>query len=167
MSRIFLVTFVAISVLLPVSLSAQNNNNPGRTFDREAFIAKRNAFITSEMGLTPEEAALFIPLCNELRQKKFEVGNDCRKLSRELDKRKNSITDAEYLKTIDECLEVGIKEAELEKEYYSQFKKILPPAKLYKYREAEFKFARYFMRNEDDRGRGEGRKNEQQKDNKK
>ncbi len=164
MRKIFLVTFVAISVLLPITLSAQQNN-PGRAFDREAFIAKRNAFITSEMGLTPEEAALFIPLCNELRQKKFEVGNDCRKLSRELDKRKN-ITDAEYLKTIDECLEVGVKEAELEKEYYAQFKKILPPAKLYKYRVAEFKFARYFMRNEDDRSR-DGWKNEKQRDEKK
>ena len=40
-----------------------------RHFDREAFEARRNAFITAEVGLTPEEAAQFIPLCNELRQK--------------------------------------------------------------------------------------------------
>ena len=41
-----------------------------RHFDREAFEARRNAFITAEVGLTPEEAAQFIPLCNELRQQK-------------------------------------------------------------------------------------------------
>ncbi len=164
MSKLFLVTFVAISVVLSTTVVAQENK-PERPFDREAFIAKRNAFITSEMGLTPEEAATFIPLCNELRQKKFEVGNDCRKLSRELDKRKN-ITDAEYLKVIDECLEVGVKEAELEKEYFSQFKKILPPAKLYKYRGAEYKFARYYMRNEDGKGRGDWKEETKKEDKK-
>ena len=81
----------------------------------------------------------FIPLCNELRQKKFEVGRECRKLSKEI-RHKENPTDADYNKVIDECLDVEIKEAQLEKEYFERFKKILSPEKVYKYRNAEYKF---------------------------
>ncbi len=59
---------------------------------------------------------------------------------------KNSPTEADYLQAIDECIGVGMKEAELEKEYYERFKKILSAEKLYKYRNAEYKFAREFMK---------------------
>jgi len=83
MNKIFFITFVAISVLLSFNATAQEKKEQ-RHFDREAFEARRNAFITAEVGLTPEEAAQFIPLCNELRQKKFEVGRECRKLSKEI-----------------------------------------------------------------------------------
>ena len=48
-------------------------------------------------------------------------------------------------------MSVNIKRAQLEKEYYEKFKKILPPKKLYKYKRAEGKFAREFMKGGDDR----------------
>lgn len=113
MNKIFFITFVAISVLLSFNATAQEKKEQ-RHFDREAFEARRNAFITAEVGLTPEEAAQFIPLCNELRQKKFEVGREYRKLSKEI-RHKENPTDADYNKVIDECLDVEIKEAQLEK----------------------------------------------------
>lgn len=118
---------------------------PQNHFDKEAFLAKKNAFITAEMGLTPEEAAAFIPLCNEMQDKMFEVGRECRKETRKLWHNSNA-TDDDYLKVIDQCVDVKIKEAQLEKEYYEKFKQILPPKKLYKYKHAEGKFAREFMR---------------------
>ena len=149
MNKIFFITFVAISVLLSFNATAQEKKEQ-RHFDREAFEARRNAFITAEMGLTPEEAASFIPLCNELQEKMFEAGRECRKLSKEI-RHKENPTDADYNKVIDECLDVEIKEAQLEKEYYEKFKKILSPKKLYRYKRAEGKFAREFMRGGDDR----------------
>ncbi|MDL2256398.1 hypothetical protein LJC38_07435 [Parabacteroides sp. OttesenSCG-928-K15] len=154
MNKIILVTFVAVSVLFSFDLCAQQNNPENRrdrNASREAFEAKRNAFITAEMELTPEEAATFIPLCDELRRKKFEAGKECRMYSWEIDKKKNPTAD-EYTKAIDLCLEVGVKEAQLEKEYYEKFKKILSPKKLYKYREAEVKFARLLMKEGGPRG---------------
>lgn len=144
MNKIFFLTFVAISVWFSSGAFAQDKKQH-REFDREAFQAKRNAFITAEVGLTPEEAAQFIPLCDELRQKMYEVGRECRKFSREVRKKEHP-TEADYNRVIDECLEVKIKEAELEKEYYAKFRKILSPEKLYKYRDAEFKFARSYMK---------------------
>lgn len=148
MRKIFFITFVTFSVLLCFDASAQSGKEH-KHFDREAFEAKRNAYITAEVGLTPEEAAQFIPLSNELRQKLFEVGRDCRRLSREVRYKENA-TDAEYSKVVDDCLEVNFKEAQLEKEYYEKFKKILSPEKLYKYRNAEYKFARSFMKGDRD-----------------
>lgn len=157
MNKIFLITFVAISLFSSICTSAQEqqqNREEGK-FDREAFEAKRNAFITAEMNLTPEEAAAFIPLCDELRKKKFEAGQACRKLSREI-KRKETPTDQEYLAAIDECTCAHEKEGQLEKEYYERFKQILPAEKLYRYREAEYKFARHFMKDQE-RGREHNR----------
>lgn len=153
MRKIFFITFVTFSILLCFDMSAQSERDQ-KHFDREAFEAKRNAFITAEVGLTPEEAAQFIPLCNELRQKMFEVGRDCRKLSKEMRTKENP-TNADYTKVIDECLDVNLKEARLEKEYYEKFKNILSPEKLYKYRNAEYKFARSFMRGDRDNSRRE------------
>ena len=59
MNKIFFITFVACSVVFSFSAHAQSGKQH-RNFDREAFFAKKNAFITAEMGLTPEEAASFV-----------------------------------------------------------------------------------------------------------
>lgn len=144
--KIFFLTFVIAMLLFPIGAAAQEQDNTARrSFDKESFLKKRNAFITAELALTQEEAANFIPLMGELQQKKVEVGRKCRKLTREMRNKQNP-TDAEYLEVIDECLAAGVKEAELDKEYYEKFKKILPPKKLYKYREADHKFMHDFMK---------------------
>lgn len=147
LDKIIILTFVACSAVLSFSAQAQEGKQH-RHFDKEAFLAKKNAFITAEMGLTPEEAAAFIPLCNELQEKLFEAGRECRKWSKEVRHNQNA-TDADYLRVIDECVSVNMKQAELEKEYFEKFKKVLSPRKLCKYKHAESKFAREFMRDGD------------------
>lgn len=148
MRKIIYITFAAVLVLLSSESFAQEPNEKGRRFDREAFEAKRNAFITAEVGLTPEEAEIFIPLCNELRQKLFEVGRQNRKFARAILKKEHP-TDEEYLQLINTSLEVKMKEAQIEKDYYEKFKKVISPEKLFKYRQAEMKFARNFMKSKD------------------
>jgi hypothetical protein len=144
MNKIFVVIFGALLMLSLEGVYAQDRADGH--FNREAFLIERRAFIITELALTPQEADLFVPLLDELQQKKYDAGYKCRKLSREIKQKKNP-NDADYLNTIDECLEVGIKEAKLEKEYYEKFKKILPPEKLYKYKEVEYRFAREFVKN--------------------
>jgi hypothetical protein len=151
MNKIFVITFGALLVLSPLSIYAQDKS--GGHFNRESFLVKRRVFITTELALTPQEADLFIPLLDELQQKKYEAGHKCRDLSKKI-KQKKHLNNIDYLNTIDECLEVGIKEAELEKEYYGKFKKILSPDKLYRYKEVEYRFAREFVKNSG--GRQEG-----------
>lgn len=152
MNKIFIITFATVTVLFSLTLHAQENNLDKKHFNREAFIAKKNAFITAEIGLTPEEAEQFIPLCNELQQKKFELGRECRRLSREIC-RKEKPTDAEYTEVIDCSMRIRMEEAKLEKEYVEKFKKILSPGKLFKYQQAESKFVREFMKGPKERKR--------------
>ncbi|MDR1344614.1 MAG: hypothetical protein LBJ39_04600 [Tannerellaceae bacterium] len=143
MNKTFVATFGALIMLASLEVYAQDKREQ---FDRELFLVKRSAFITAELSLTPQEAELFIPLLEELERKKYEVGQKCRKLSKDI-KRKKNPNNADYLSTIDECLGVRMKEAELEKEYYEKFKGVLSPEKLYKYKDVEYKFAREFVKN--------------------
>lgn len=140
MNKYFIFIFVTFSMLFTSPVSAQEKGQQSH-IDRETFQAKKNAFVTAELGLTPEEAAAFIPLSEELEKKKFDVSRECKKLSRDI-RHKENVSDAEYKQAIQVCLEVKLKEAQLEKEYYDKFSKVLSPEKLYKYRAAEFKFAR-------------------------
>lgn len=136
--------FSIFAVFLTAAINPANGQVPqgkAQHSNRKEIQAKKNAFITAELGLTPEEAAAFIPLSEELEKKKFETNLQCRKLSRGL-KHKSNISNDDYEKVIQVCLDVKMKEAQLEKDYYEKFSKILSPEKLYKYRAAELKFAR-------------------------
>lgn len=153
MNKIFIITFVLFGFLFTGSVSAGNDQQgrqQGRKFDRKAFIERRNAFLISEIGLTSSEAATFIPLYDEYQSKKFEIGQQCRKLSREIRKNDNA-TPADYTEVVDECVGVKSKEAKLDLEYFGKFKTVLSPEKLYKLTNAEYKFAREFMRNQGNR----------------
>ncbi len=126
----------------PTASNAQKDAK--KRIDREAFFARRNAYITAEAGLTADEAAAFIPLENELQRRKFEVGRECRKLARK-NRTQQGLTDHER-RELSNCLtETRLKEAQLEKEYIERFKKILSVEKLSKYQQAEAEFLRKFL----------------------
>lgn len=145
MNKIIFTTFVTFSILLATSVYAQQDK-PQKPFDKKEFVAKRNAYIIATVGLTPEEAAEFIPLYNELEDKKFELGKECRKLFDKL-RKKEKPTEAEYEAAINCRLDTEIKEAQLKKEYYQKFKKILSAEKLFKFQWAEKAFTMKFMEN--------------------
>lgn len=144
MNKFIVYIFAVFSIMQVTEVIAQPSKQH-KGFDREAYESKKNAFITAELKLTPEEAAAFIPLTNELEHKKFEASQECRRINREL-RKKESPLEKDYNQAIDVCLEVQMKEAELEKEYYNKFRKVLSPEKLYRYKNAEMKFARIFMK---------------------
>lgn len=146
------VLFILIMVAVTgIFLTVMAQDDKGK-FDREVFMAKRNAYITASAGLTADEAAAFIPIENEMQRKKFEIGRDCRKLARR-SRSKEGLTEEEQQKLVDCTTETRLKEAKLEKEYYEKFKHILSMEKLYKYQEAEARFMREFMQ---ERGHGHG-----------
>ncbi|MDR1809921.1 MAG: hypothetical protein LBR34_05910 [Prevotella sp.] len=122
---------------------AQENRPP---FNLEEFKQKRSEFLKKEIGLTPEEAKAFIPLCDELMRKKFELNKSIIEKNRSLINR-TSVPDAEYEGLVAETFEVRKKEIKLEKEYYEKFKAVLSPEKIYKYQQAEMKLARNMINN--------------------
>ena len=144
MKKIFLLSFIIAMQFNMVDVSAQRQQvqQGGRQIiGGNEFWERRNMFIKTEIGLTADEAKVFFPLENEFKQKQFEVGRDCRDLARE-SQNKREMTDAEYLKLIDCYLDSRINEAQIEKEYFEKFKKIITPEKLRKYQEADAKFSR-------------------------
>jgi hypothetical protein len=122
-----------------------SHRNEHKPFDREAFIAARNAYITEKVGLTAKEASVFIPLDNELLQKKFEVGRECHRIEREL-KEKEGKTEEEYNKLLKCREDVKEKRDRLDKEYLEKFKKILTAEQIVKYQSADRAFFDEFVR---------------------
>ncbi|NDW19371.1 hypothetical protein D0T53_10670 [Dysgonomonas sp. 216] len=123
----------------------RGNQDRHKRFNFEEYQKERVDFIIKEVGLTSEEKKEFIPLTNELLRKKFELNRDVRREERALIERGN-ITKEEYESLINKLLDVRMKEAQLEKEYFLKFKKVLPIDKLYKYQKAESRFTRSTVR---------------------
>jgi len=159
--RKLLFIIISISAMLTFAMQAEaqfrpgdnrpGNNRPGPGgpghFDREAFVQQRNVYITEKVGLTAEEAAVFIPMDNELMHKKFEAGRDCRRLEREIH-RKQVKTDDDFKKML-QCFEdVKATCDKLDKEYFDKFKKILSAEQIIKYQAADREFIHEFMRKE-------------------
>jgi hypothetical protein len=122
-----------------------------KPFDREAFMTKRNAYIIEKMGLTEEESKTFIPLENELMDKKFELGRECHKLERELRKKeKEERSEGEYNKLLKCKEEVKEKRDRVDKEYLEKFKKVLTAEQIIKYQAADKSFWEEHMRKKGD-----------------
>lgn len=105
-----------------------------KRMDMEQFQKLRNQYITEKAELTADEAAKFLPLHNELTQKKFELRRQLRAKSQQLQKGK--VSDDEYRKLMNKEAEIKIKEAELDKTYAEKFEKVLSAEKLFKAQQA-------------------------------
>ncbi|MBD8347446.1 MULTISPECIES: hypothetical protein [unclassified Dysgonomonas] len=147
--NILLLALLSIFSYFP--LSAQEHSHRG-DFDIEAFKQKRAEFIIEKVNLTDAEAKAFIPLTNELMDKRFELNRAIRKESRELRKKSNK-TNADYERLLEASSSVKIKEAQLEQEYLQKFKKVLSAEKIYRYKQAETQYMKELVGNRSDKER--------------
>ena len=136
------ISLLFIFALNILSVYGQEN----KRFNLEEFKKKRTEFLKEEIGLTKSEAKAFFPLSNELMQKKYELNKVLIDKNRDL-RKKGKKTNADYEEIVKKTLEIRIKEAKLEKEYYEKFKAILSPEKIYKYQIAEMKLAKNMVNN--------------------
>lgn len=139
-----LILLLSLLFSLSITVNGQNRGNSNQhrnehKINYEQFKQKKAEYIKKEVGLTESEAKAFLPLTDQLMQKKFELNKDLRKEVREL-KNKKDKTDSDYESIVKKSLDIRIKEAELEKEYYQKFRKILSAEKIFKYQNAERKF---------------------------
>lgn len=140
---LILVLSFFLCALLP--LSAQKNSDK-KQFDIEKFKKEKAQFLTKEMELNDTEVKTFIPLVNELMDKKFELSKSARKENRAI-RSKQDKTETDYEKMVESSFEQRTKELQLDKEYHAKFKKILSAEKIYKYYKAETKFMRNMVGN--------------------
>lgn len=133
-SKITVILFL-FSICFVAQLSAQNR----KSFDVEAFKKRKAEYIIKHAELSDSEAKTFIPLANELMDKRFELHRQQRRDERIL-RKKEKKTDADYEKVLNKQLELRDKELQLEKEYMLKFKRVLSAEKIYKFQQAEHNF---------------------------
>ncbi|WKZ63614.1 MAG: hypothetical protein QY315_02260 [Saprospiraceae bacterium] len=101
----------------------------------ERIQAQRVAYITNELSLTPAESEKFWPVYKEYKQKVHQL-NQSQRPSKPIEQ----MSDAEKTSFINTMLDNEIKAAEIKRDYYVSFQKILPVAKVAKLEMAERSF---------------------------
>jgi hypothetical protein len=148
---IFLLLLGLVNVNL--LLFAQGKDDGKRKAEFEAFKEKRVAFITQAVNFTADEAKAFWPLYNELQEKKFELNKQQRKaLSefRENEKGGKKYTENDYKNIVNLINQFRAKDAALDEEYVAKFSKVISYEKIFRYQQAELKFARDMIRQRGD-----------------
>lgn len=102
------------------------------------FEAQKVAFFTQEMNLSPEEAAVFWPLYNEMQKKLAEQGEKIRKCSQNTDIEK--LTEEQAARRIAEIQAAEKAMQEIKTEYYAKLIKAVTAKKVWLMMEAEHKF---------------------------
>lgn len=151
------ITGFFILFLFAQTLLAQGG--PGqRQMRHEQMEARRVAFITRELSLSPDEAQDFWPVYNEYHEKRKEMMFRHQQQKQQIDNL-DELSEEELLRIADaEILNMEEMTA-LRREYHEKFKEVLPLKKVIELYETERNFNRFLLRESrgSERGGGRGR----------
>ena len=141
-----LLSVMLIASCFSFKASAHKNMDEGW---KERIKAEKVAFLTSEIGLTPEEAQVFWPVYNEISQTKKELQAKVKESYMALIKALNedNTTDKEIDKLLDEYLAAKQAVQDAGKGNAAKYRKVLSSKKVAKLYIAEEKFRRQNIRN--------------------
>ena len=135
MRKLLFSTVIMIMVVLGASAEEQQKFSP------EKFQADLEQYITTEAGLTNEEAAKFFPLYREMQQKQRAVYNKMRELF------KAPSDEASSKRAIQRRDQYEIELRSIQQTYHNKFLKVVSATKVYKSIIAEDQFHRRAFRN--------------------
>ncbi len=151
---------LSFSTILAIILFIQTGwaqGGPGQRQERhEQMEARRIAFITRELSLTPAEAKAFWPVYNEYHEKRNEMMRKHRSQRQQLNNL-DRLSEQELLLIADAEIANMEEMAALRREYHEKFKNILPVKKVIELYEAERNFNRNLLRESRGTPRGAGR----------
>lgn len=142
---------VSMAFILSMGLFAQAQED-ARKQRWEDMKAKRAAYYTEKICLTPDEAQLFWPVFNELQEKKWKLHLQMNAQFRNTKKDAQGNPIFDFAKVNDELMRIKVAEANLDKVYHEKFKKILNPEKLFRYYGAEREWANKLLKDIEKRG---------------
>lgn len=125
-----------ILAVVVAAIQMQAQNHPQK-FDPKQFEAELEQYITTQAGLSPQEAAKFFPLFKQMQDKQRLLFNKIRTY-RHVDVRDNQAS----LEAIRACDESDLQIKKIQKEYHEKFCKILPAGTVLKIIKAEERFHR-------------------------
>lgn len=122
-------------------------NNEAKEDWKEKIQSEKIAFLTLEIGLTPQEAQVFWPVYNEINEEKDKAMYEVIKYYWEMSKAIEAGKSEKEIKTLlDKYLEAQEKQREIENDAADKYKKVLPTAKVAKLYIGEEKFRRQHIR---------------------
>jgi hypothetical protein len=141
-----LTIFAIIATMACMSASAQAHRGRGEEW-KEKMMAEKVAFLTLEVGLTPEEAQAFWPVYNQIETEKDEAMFAMIKAYKEMHKAiEEKKGDKEISVLLDKYLEAQKKLNDIENGISARYKAVLPVEKVAKLYVAEEEFRRQQIR---------------------
>jgi hypothetical protein len=134
--------FISVFVLFALHTYSQKFDQ----FDFEKFKAKKIAYLTDAISLTPAEAEKFWPVYNEFDQKRFQLMQDRHSLEDKLEQKIEDMSDEKYIELSKKMSSFQKTEGDLFIEYNDKFLKILPPKKVVQLYVAERSFRGFLLR---------------------
>ena len=138
---------IAILTMVLTGAAAYAQPQPNRNDWKEKMQSGKIAFLTMEIGLTPEEAQNFWPIYNSVNKELDEATYNTVASYMELEKALNDKkSDKEVSKYLNKYLEAMGSQNRIRTESVEKYKKILPDSKVAKIFVAEEKFRRQHIR---------------------
>lgn len=138
----------AITLIIATSLAALADK-PTKA-EREAWDKElqqyKAEYMTRALDLTAEQKAKLIPLVNRMDQETKRLMDQTVDMKKNVEKKGDAATELEIEKAAEAQFEFKAKEAGIEQKYYKEFKKILTPRQLLKFKDAERGFMRELMK---------------------
>ncbi|HEU4497456.1 MAG TPA: sensor of ECF-type sigma factor [Flavobacterium sp.] len=133
---------VLFIMLLSLGTAAQDRGAE----KRERIKALKTAFITTELSLTPEEAAKFWPVYNAYEEKQFELRHEkMRSAARKLNNLE-ALSDKEALAILNQIEDYEEELYQNKKKLMGSLKSIISPVKIIKLKRSEDNFQRRLLR---------------------
>jgi hypothetical protein len=135
-----------ITIAIFILFAVQTFGNRHEKFDFEKMKAKKVAYLTDAINLTPAEAEKFWPVYNEFDQKRISIMKERRELENKLEDKIEDMSDDKFIELSKKLTSFHKREGDLFVEYNDKFLKILPPRKVVEFHVAEMKFKGYLLR---------------------
>ena len=146
-----IITILIVLLMLPVSLVAQQRNDskqPSRQ-ERETWMKEmqqvKTDFIARQLCLSEEKKEKFVHIYSRMDNELRAANEQAMKLTRNLRRKGETVSDAEKEKAAMAQFELKSKEGAIEMKYYKEFRTLLSPDQMLKLKHAEREFSRELM----------------------
>jgi shikimate kinase len=148
----------ALIILLVINTGTLIAQGGGRLQEKKDEIeSMKIAFITKKLALSSEEAQQFWPVYNQYSEKLQELRKKRRQDYRQNKDNIDEMSDKEVEAAVENDMLFRQKELDLQKEYHTKFKSVLPIKKVAKLYAAEEQFKRVLLEKLKDKGAAKGR----------
>lgn len=136
-----------IAVILVFGAANAFANNETKEDWKEKIQSEKIAFLTMEIGLTPQEAQVFWPVYNEINEEKDQAMYEVIKYYWEMSKAIEAGKSEKEIKALlDKYLEAQEKQRKIDEDAAEKYKKVLSTTKVAKLYIGEEKFRRQHIR---------------------